>query len=97
MSFSDYQKNRTLLEFNGPAGQPDPSGISSPSLKPRFPSAPVSTMGTQPGMSMQMPKSNPYQDFVNHLSGLNANDIGQIMQQLKQEVQAILHHKLHND
>lgn len=90
-SFSEYQKKRILMEFNGPVGQPDPSGVSSPSLKPRFPSLSKPTMGTQPGMSMQLPDSDPYQEFVNYLAGLNTIDhIEDVIQRLEQDVAKII-------
>ena len=92
-TFSEYQKKRTLMEFNGPMGQPDPSGVSSPSLKPRLPMPSRPTMGTQPGMSMELPKSDPYQNFIDYLGSISPEQLDQTMQKLEQDLQIILQSK----
>lgn len=50
-----WKEQKVLNEFNGPHGQPDPSGVSTPSLSPRLPMPATPTSGTQPGMSFQSP------------------------------------------
>ncbi len=86
MTFEEFKNKKIMLEFNGPVGQPDPSGVSSPSLLPRVSMPANPTMGTQPGMSMQQLKTDPYSTFMRSLQSMNSNQIRQISTRLQRDL-----------
>lgn len=86
MTFEEFKKKKLVLEFNGPVGQPDPSGVSSPALQPRFPRPAAPKMGTQPGMSMEKSSISPYDTFMQSLQGKHPNEIMQTFNKLQQDM-----------
>lgn len=88
MTFEEFKKNKLLVEFNGPLGQPDPTGISSPRLAPRFPMPANPTMGTQPGMSMQA-QGNQYGQFVSWVRKLPPAEVAKVFSNLMRDMSSM--------
>lgn len=86
MNWHSWKQKRTICEFNGPLGQPDPSGVSQPMLTPRTPMPPTPTMGTRPGMSSQAPQFEQVKDlFISLLKKQPKNEQQKVIEEIQQE------------
>jgi hypothetical protein len=86
-----------MNEFNGPLGQPDPTGMSDPMLSPGMTNGPAEPMmGTQPGMSMEKPKGGEskfrqiYDDFMKKLKNRKPAKVRKIMDIFNKDAQEVL-------
>lgn len=93
MTFEEFKNNKLVLEFNGPLGQPDPSGISKPLLMPRLPMPADPTMGTQPGMSMKQPTIDHYDQFMTWIDKMSLEETMLIVKQLRHDIPKIIQSK----
>lgn len=86
----EWKAKRVFLEFNGPLGQPDPSGVSSPVLSPGTAGGPVTPdVLPQPGMTMQQGQPDfmtVYHQFVTLLQQKTANQQMSILDQLQKDL-----------
>lgn len=89
ISLSQWRSRKAFVEFNGPVGQPDPTGVSTPVAAPR-PSPSTPAASTQPGMAVSQGKHPTFdQSYQQFLSGLKLKPAGQqsqVLQQLQREL-----------
>jgi hypothetical protein len=82
-----WKQRKTLCEFAGPLGQPDPSGVSHFDSNPHPRTPPTPTMGTRPGMATQGPQLNQVFDMlVAALKGQPKDTQQQFIEDLKHEL-----------